>query len=102
MGHANNAVYSTYLEQARIATLGGARPVHPRARRDRLSCRAARGRQLEVRTRCSRVGTKSFELEHEIWAGNRLAADAKSVLVGYDYERASVPLSDDIKRRLSA
>jgi acyl-CoA thioesterase FadM len=61
MGHANNAVYSTYLEQARI-----------------------------------------FELEHEIWAGSRLAAEAKSVLVGYDHESgASVPLSDDIKRRLS-
>ena len=61
------------------------------------------GDELEVRTRCSHVGTKSFELEHEIWAGSRLAAEAKSVLVGYDYESgASVPLSDDIKRRLSA
>jgi acyl-CoA thioester hydrolase len=103
MGHANNAVYSTYLEQARIATLGGLDPfILARVEIDfRAELRA--GDQLEVRTRCSRVGTKSFELAHQIWAGNRLAAEAKSVLVGYDYESgASVPLSDDIKRRLSA
>jgi acyl-CoA thioester hydrolase len=103
MGHANNAVYSTYLEQARIATLGGLDPfILARVEIDfRAELRA--GDQLEVRTRCSRVGTKSFELEHQIWAGNRLAGEAKSVLVGYDYESgASVPLSDDIKRRLSA
>jgi acyl-CoA thioester hydrolase len=103
MGHANNAVYSTYLEQARIAALGGLDPfILARVEIDfRSELRA--GDELEVRTRCSRVGTKSFDLEHEIWTGDRLAAEAKSVLVGYDYESgASVPLSDDIKRRLSA
>jgi acyl-CoA thioesterase FadM len=40
------------------------------------------GEEIEVRTRCPRVGTSSFDLEHELWAGNRLAAQAKSVLVG--------------------
>ena len=103
MGHANNAVYSTYLEQARIATLGGLDPfILARVEIDfRHELRA--DDPIEIRTRCSRVGTKSFELEHEIWTGDRLAAEAKSVLVGYDYESgASVPLSDDIKRRLSA
>jgi acyl-CoA thioesterase FadM len=55
-----------------------------------------------VRTRCSRVGRKSFELEHEIHANGRLAADARSVLVGYDYQRGqSVTLSDELKDRLS-
>ena len=39
-----------------------------------------------MRTRCSRIGTKSLDLEHEIRADGRLAAQAKSVLVGYDYE----------------
>ena len=54
-----------------------------------------------MRSRCSRVGTKSFELEHQIWSGERLVADAKSVLVGYDYEAGtSVPLTDDQRRRL--
>ena len=50
----------------------------------------------------SRIGTKSLDLEHEIHANGRLAAEAKSVLVGYDYELgASVPLSDEIRARVS-
>ena len=55
-----------------------------------------------MRTRCSRIGTKSLDLEHEIHANGRLAAQAKSVLVGYDYDAgASVPLSDEIRARVS-
>ena len=46
------------------------------------------GEVVEVGVRPSRLGTKSFELEYELRAGGRLVAEAKSVLVGYDYERA--------------
>jgi len=102
MGHVNNAVYSTYLEEARIEVLGGLTDfILARVEIDfRSEIRA--GEEIEVRTRCSRVGTKSFELEHEIHADGRLAAEAKSVLVGYDYVLGqSVPLSDDLKVRLS-
>ena len=102
MGHVNNAVYSTYLEEARIEVLGGlADFILARVEIDfRSELRA--GEEIEVRTRCSRVGTKSFELEHEIHADGRLAAEAKSVLVGYDYERGqSVPLSDEVRARLA-
>ncbi|MGZ4291029.1 MAG: acyl-CoA thioesterase [Gaiellaceae bacterium] len=103
MGHANNAVYSTYLEQARIAILGGLEPfILARVEIDfRSELRS--GEEIEVRSRCSRIGTKSFDLEHEIWAADRLVAQAKSVLVGYDYGTgASVPLSDDQRRRLES
>src|SRR4029079_17215774 len=72
MGHVNNAVYSTYLEEARIEVLGGlADFILARVEIDfRSEIRA--GEEVEVRTRCSRVGTKSFELEHEIHADGRL------------------------------
>ncbi len=103
MGHVNNAVFSTYLEQARIALLGGLEPfILARVEIDfRSELRA--GEEIEVRSRCPRIGTKSFDLEHQIWAGDRLVADAKSVLVGYDYTvGASVPLSDDQRRRLES
>ena len=40
-----------------------------------------------MRTRCARIGTKSFDLEHVIAADGRVVAEAKSVLVSYDYER---------------
>jgi acyl-CoA thioester hydrolase len=102
MGHVNNAVYSTYLEQARIGILGDLEPfILARVEIDfRAELRA--GEHVEVRSRCSRVGTKSFELEHEVWAGDRLVADAKSVLVGYDYEAGtSVPLTKNQRRRLA-
>jgi acyl-CoA thioester hydrolase len=101
MGHVNNAVYSTYLEEARIEVLGGLSDfILARVEIDfRSEVRA--GEEVEVRTRCSRVGTKSFELEHEIHANGRLAAEGRSVLVGYDYERGqSVALSDEIRTRL--
>ena len=37
--------------------------------------------------RTSRLGTKSFELEYEVRADGRLAAEGRTVLVGYDYLR---------------
>lgn len=102
MGHVNNAVYSTYLEQARIGVLGSlGHYILARVEIDfRAELRA--GEEVEVHTRCGRMGTKSFHLEHVIRADGRVVAEAKSVLVGYDYERgASVPLSEELKRRLS-
>jgi acyl-CoA thioester hydrolase len=101
MGHVNNAVYSTFLEEARIDVLGGlADFILARVEIDFRS-ELRMGEEIEVRTRCSRVGTKSVELEHEIRADGRLAAEAKSVLVGYDYERGeSVPLPPGVEFRL--
>ena len=99
----NNAVYSTFLEQARIDVLGRlADFILARVEIDfRAEIRV--GDEIEVRSRCSRIGTKSFDLEHEIRVCDRVAAEAKSVLVGYDYEtRRSVPLADELKERLSA
>ena len=103
MGHVNNAVYSTYLEQARIGILGDLEPfILARVEIDfRAELRA--DEDVEVRSRCSDIGTKSFELEHQIWTGDRMVAEAKSVLVGYDYTvGGSVPLTENQRRRLAA
>ena len=102
MGHVNNAVFSTYLEEARIGVLGGLTPfILARVEIDfRSQLRA--GEEIEIGSRCSRIGSKSFDLEHQIRSNGRVVAEAKSVLVGYDYgTEASVPLSEEIKRRLS-
>ncbi len=102
MGHVNNAVYSTYLEQARIGVMGGlGEMILARVEIDfRAELRA--GEEIEVHTRCGAIGTKSFVLEHEIRSGERLVAEAKSVLVGYDYTQGtSVPLTDNQRRRLN-
>jgi acyl-CoA thioester hydrolase len=102
MGHVNNAVFSTYLEEARIGVLGGLRPfILARVEIDfRSQLRA--GEEIEIGTRCSRVGAKSFDLEHRICADGRVIADARSVLVAYDYgTESSVPLSDELRARLA-
>jgi acyl-CoA thioester hydrolase len=101
-GHVNNAVYSTYLEQARLGVLGQLWSVILARVEIDFRSEIRLGDDVEVHSRCSRIGTKSFELEHEIRVGDRVAAGAKSVLVGFDYEtRRSAPLPDDLKERLS-
>ena len=103
MGHVNNAVYSTYLEEARIGVLGDLIDfILARVEIDfRSELRAAE--EVEVRTRCSRVGRKSFDLEHVITADGRVVAEAKSVVVSYDYERGeSVPVPEELRRRLAS
>ena len=103
MGHANNAVYSTYLEEARLAVLGGLSAfILARVEID-FRAELKVGDEVEIGTRCSRIGTKSFDLEHELRAAGRLVATAKSILVAYDYGRGeSVPVPDDLRRRLES
>ena len=101
MGHANNALFSTYLEEARIGVLGGLGEfILARVEIDfRSELRA--GEEVEILSRCSHVGTKSFRLEHRVAAGERLVAEATSVFVSYDYDRGeSVPVPDELRRRL--
>jgi len=103
MGHVNNAVFSTYLEEARIGVLGGLSDFILARMEIDFRSELKAGEEVEIGTRCPRVGTKSFELEHELRAGDRLVAQARSVLVGYDYERGeSVPVPAEVRRRLAA
>ena len=102
MGHVNNAVFSTYLEESRIGVLGDLIDfILARVEIDFRS-ELRMGEEVEVRTHCSRIGTKSFDLEHVISAAGRVVAEAKSVLVSYDYERGeSIPVPDDLRERLT-
>ncbi len=107
MGHVNNAVFSTYLEQARLAWFGRDERMPLEdviLARTEIDFRAplGLGEVVEIGVRPSRVGTKSFELEYELRANGRTVAEAKSVLVGYDYERAqSTRVPERWRRRLS-
>lgn len=107
MGHLNNAIFSTYLEQARLAYFGEAERM-PQAdiilARTEIDFRApvSLGETVEIEVWPTRIGTKSFELSYELRADGRLVAEAKSVLVGYDYERSeSTEIPERWKRRLS-
>ena len=103
LGHVNNAVYSTYLEEARIGVLGGLTDfILARVEIDfRSELRHAD--EVVVRSRLDRIGTKSFDLRHEIHADGHLVAEAISVLVAYDYSRgASLAVSDELRKQLEA
>lgn len=112
-GHVNNAVYLTYIETARIGYL---REVLGLESVDELAVIVANvnvdfrspsyfGERLEVGARVPRIGTKSFEMEHEMRAtnstGTRTVVEATSVLVAYDYARGeAVPVPEEWRRRL--
>jgi acyl-CoA thioester hydrolase len=98
-GHVNNAKYLTYLEQARVkyfddivdwtydwskegiilarAVIDFIMPIHFRE-------------NIIIKTRCSRLGTKSFDLQYQMFKLNEdkselLMADATTVMVAFDY-----------------
>jgi acyl-CoA thioester hydrolase len=107
MGHVNNAVFATYLEQARIAYLSpnGAQVEDMILARLEIDFRspAELGETIEIAVTPTRVGTKSFDLEYVVSSTGRVLAKAKTVLVAYDYATArSVELPDEWKERLAA
>jgi acyl-CoA thioester hydrolase len=118
LGHANNAVYATYLEQARFAlwrTQAGAelrRAARGEGREGFILARieidfrseAHEGDELEVRLSLDGFGRTSATYSYEVVdaATGRLVANAKSVQVWYDYEaKRPVILSPDLRERLS-
>lgn len=109
MGHVNNAIFSAYLEQARLAWFGRYAEDEPMPLRDVILARTeidfrsplVYGETVSIGVRPSRLGTKSFEFEYELRAGERLVAEAKSVLVGYDYSAGrSTEVPSRWRRRL--
>ncbi len=106
LGHVNNAVYLTYLEEARVDLrnefgFDWTQMILARCEidfRDQVSV----GEVVEVTMWPTRVGNKSFDLGYELKVGDRIVAEAKTVLVAFDYERGeSVPLPDDWRKLLS-
>ena len=111
LGHVNNAVYLTYLEQARFTHwralwgFGGAEdPGMPgvilaHAEVDFRSP-ARYGDELEVSIGLAAVGRTSFTYEYSIvGTDGRVVATARTVQVMYDYAAAKpVPIPDAIRR----
>jgi acyl-CoA thioester hydrolase len=118
LGHVNNAVYSTYLEQARIVLWraqaglelrraasgqGGESFILARTEIDFRS-EAHDGDELEVRLALEGFGRTSARYVYEIVdvATERVVAAAKTVQVWYDYSAGKpVALTEENKLRLS-
>ena len=118
LGHVNNAVFLTYLEQARFhlwrAQLGYvATPANSTGKRGvgfilaRAECdfksQARYGDELEVRLSLEAIGQKSFTYTYEIVdvSTRRVVASARTVQVRFDYdENRSLPIDEPLKARL--
>jgi len=113
LGHVNNAVYLSYIEEARtefvFAITGGKRLadfdfILARAEIDFCS-EATLGDELLVEVRPARVGTKSWELDYVIRQadGGEVVVESTSVLVSYDFtEGRSIPVPATLRERLEA
>ena len=111
MGHVNNAVFLTYIESARVAFLQhlGAAPTLEDmsfiVARIEIDFRApvAFDEEVAIAVRASRFGDKSLDLDYELRVGDKVVAEAKSVLVGYDYSRGeAVPIPAAWRELLAA
>jgi acyl-CoA thioester hydrolase len=111
MGHVNNAVFLTYIESARFAFLdhlGAASGVDNMpiiVARIEIDFRApvSLGDEIEIAVRATRFGDKSFDLDYVLRVGGKVVAEAKSVLVGYDYGSGeTIAIPDDWRERLAA
>jgi acyl-CoA thioester hydrolase len=116
LGHVNNAVYLTYLEQTRlfhwrklwgfgIENLPEGTPGVILARAEVDYRRPAKyGDQLEVRVFVAGLGRTSFTYEYEVVDGaGQLIATARTVQVMYDYAVSKpVPIPEDIRAMLQS
>ena len=109
LGHVNNAVYLSYLEQARMVYLQrlGLRADHPTTILVRNEIDYSRPvfllDSLEVFVRVARIGTKSLEFQYEIHANGLPCAKASSVIVWYDFSaQKSVPVPADARGIIEA
>jgi acyl-CoA thioester hydrolase len=118
MGHLNNAKYATYVEQARIQYMtdvcgfGGLWSelgmILARLEID-FKAPVLYGDQVEIYTRCARLGGKSFDLEYVITrqpanaSAPIIAATSRSVMVAFDYAtQKTAPLSDAWRAAMTA
>jgi acyl-CoA thioester hydrolase len=111
MGHVNNAVFLTYLEQARVAFFSeagaatGLEEMNMIVARVEIDYKAPvrLGQEVEVSVRASRFGTKSFDLDYELRVDGEIVVVAKSVQVAYDYDRREpVPVPAAWREKLTA
>ena len=115
MGHTNNAVYLTYLEQARFShwrsLWGFGTPQLPSGLPGvilaRVECDYKRptkcGAVLEIRLTVAEIGRTSFRYEYEIVdEQGRVVVTATTVQVMYDYTTEKpVPIPDEIRTLLN-
>ncbi len=109
-GHVNNAVFLTYVENARVAylrevlgvhTLEQVKNVMASVKLDYLA-QVSFGDRLEIGVRVDRIGTKSFQMAYRMRREDGVVvAEATSVQVMVDGDRA-IEVPADWRRAIEA
>ncbi len=114
-GHVNNAVFLSYIEQARIRylaealalpiTLTDVQELPLILARIEIDYRAPIffGQTVEVGTRVDWIGRSSFSMSHHATAGDdaHTVCEANTILVAYAYPSARpMPVPDEWRRRM--
>lgn len=93
LGHVNNAIYATYLEEGRLAYFeeGLGRPLDERSMLIAslsidFESQIRRG-PVTVGLEIVAIGESSFDFEYEVAVDGETAATARSVQVAYDLEQ---------------
>ncbi len=112
MDHVNNAVYVSFLEQARmrlwqerIASLSSARDIPIIVARVAVDYRSPVGlsESLEIGVGVRAIGRTSFTLAYRVEADGRLAAEGETVQVLYDYGQGRpAPIAGALREKLEA
>ncbi len=112
MDHVNNAVYVTYLEHARLRLwrerfgfAGGATEIPIIIARVVVDYRSPIGLrdEVEVGIGILRTGHTSFAFSYRIEASGRLAAEAETVQVHFDYAAGKpCPITAELRAQLAA
>jgi acyl-CoA thioester hydrolase len=95
-GHVNNAVVSSYVEQARVRYLVDVLDVDPVGRMPLILANIRIdylspiffNDPVEIGSRVDWVGNTSIAMSHQLKAAERELARSTSVLVAYDYDQA--------------
>lgn len=110
MDHVNNAIYVTYVEQARAEwyedvvgiTLGEADTVLAHLEVD-YHRPIELGETVEVRMRTEELGESSIPMTYELRVDGELAATAETIQVTFDRETGeSVPIPEEWRQRIEA
>ncbi|SDH89125.1 acyl-CoA thioesterase [Alteribacillus bidgolensis] len=111
LGHVSNISYFIYLEEARIELF---RELDTMMEMDKwpfilasTSCdfvqQAYFDERLTIFTTVSRIGNKSFEIDHEISSSRGVIARGKAVVVHFNFEtQKSESIPHGIRQKLSA
>jgi len=113
MGHVNNAVYSSYLEEARIIYWQELTGLKDFAKVDLILAHvdinyrspAFVGETLVVHISLTRIGGSSFDFSYRVVekSSNRIVVEATSTQCLYDYEKSRIKrIPAELKEKIAA